>query len=420
MAATLDRLPVELFDIIVADLDLPASCNLRVSSRQLRLLSFSTFSKRYFSILKTTLGSASLNRLVNIATHPHLSNVVTALEIRLLSHLEYEVLTRISRAGVFPPPKRFPKVAGVKPEHINEEARLFNGISESDDLRCVVNRLTCALQGFDNLRIIRFCASQGAAPTDSQSLISERDQGFRTRCFQAVLKAIIDSEIDLHEFSMAKRSKRASLSYCADLQHGALQLPHHTLQALQLRFVNLGTLTVSMSARHGHDSRVPGWENGLSNIIAVAPSIQNLVLSLDHNDLGTRYSATVIRSLALSCRLSGLAYFHLASCWTHVEDLAAFIVAHAQSLGRLVFNGVCLLSGSWCSLWTSCKELKGLQWLRISSLEEAGNPIRFRLRGKDRQNIRLNSQKTRRSMSDMLEELIAAYHTEIEFPYDWL
>jgi hypothetical protein len=89
MLSPIERLPVEVFDIIAANLHLPEFQNLRYASRQLHLFVYSSF-KHCFSDQTTTLGPSSIDRLVKIASHDHLRHAVKALHIRPLSHRDYE------------------------------------------------------------------------------------------------------------------------------------------------------------------------------------------------------------------------------------------------------------------------------------------------------------------------------------------
>ncbi|KAF1843067.1 uncharacterized protein K460DRAFT_139105 [Cucurbitaria berberidis CBS 394.84] len=412
MPSPIECLPVEVFDIIAIDLDLPAYNVLRLISRQLYLLSFSSYAKRYFSALTTTLGSASLDRLVNVSSHQNLSTIVTILDIRLLNHRDYKVLAKISRVGIFPPPKRFPRVSGVRQEHISEEATLYDDVARNEFPKCIVERLACALAGFGNLRTIRFRAHHSEPFGWRSTTMPEGDQLFRSRCYTAVIDAIIKSEVNLEEFSMAKGKRVTTLSKCANLIYPTLQLPFQALRALQHRFSALQSLTLSVITAYNGDARVPGWENGLSNLIAAAPLLKTLALSLDRNSCISHYSAAVIRSLSLSCRVSELSSFQLVNCSLHEEDLTTFLSAHSRSLCQLVFSDIRLLSGNWSSLWTSLKDAENVQCLRLASLEGARSPVLFRRRNKERPNITLDAMKVGRPMAALLDDLVRVCNVE--------
>jgi hypothetical protein len=139
MTSPFESLPAEVFDVIAAHLHLTEYQTLRLSSRQLHLLSLSTFTKKYFAKLITTLGSPSLDRLVNVASNSHLSKFVTTLDIRLLNHCDYKDLTKIARIGIFPPPKRFPKVSGVKSEHLVHESTLYEDVLANKQSKCITS-----------------------------------------------------------------------------------------------------------------------------------------------------------------------------------------------------------------------------------------------------------------------------------------
>ncbi|KAH7382197.1 hypothetical protein BKA66DRAFT_463981 [Pyrenochaeta sp. MPI-SDFR-AT-0127] len=416
MVSPIEHLPVEVFDTIASDLDLPAYNALRLTSRQLNLLSFSTYAKGYFSELTATLGSASLDRLLNVSTHKYFSNAVTVLDIRLLNHRDYKLLNKISRVGIFPIPKRFPRVSGVRPETTTQEATLYDDVTKSEYPRCIVERLACSLRGFSSLETIRFRAHHSEPYGWRSTMMPEGDQLFRTKCFQAVLDALIKSDIRLKEFSMAKEKRSTTLSKCANLPYPTLQLPFRSLQALHHRFVNLESLTLSIVSAYNGDARIPGWQNALTNLIATAPSIKSLALSLDRHNRISHYSAAIIHSLALSCRFSQLQSFQLVNCSLHEEDLVAFVTAHERSLCQLVFSDIRVLTGSWPALLMSLKEAKELQCLRLASLEGTKSPLLFRRRDKERLKITLDAAKAERAMSVMLDDLIAACNSESDLP----
>ena len=416
MSSSIERLPVEIFDIIATYFDLPDYQLLRLSSQRLCLLTFSTFAKKHFCDLTTTLGSASLDRLVDISSHRYFCSVVTVLDVRLLNHGDYTLLTKISRVGIFPPTKRFLKVSGVRPEHVSEEATLYDDIIRSENLSCISERLTRALRGFTNLRAIRFRAHHAEPLGYRMTTMDEGDQVFRTRCFQAVMGAITRSNISLEEFSMAKGRRTTTLSKCANLPYPALQLPYQSLQKVQFCFANLASLALSAISAYNGDSRVPGWENAISNLIAAAPSIKHLALSLDRSSRISHYSAAIVRSLALSCRLSDLKTFQLVNCSAHEKDLEIFITAHAEALQELILSEIRLLTGSWSSLWLSLKRLPALECMRLASLEGTRSPVLFRRRDKERVKVTLDSKKAERRMSDMLDDLVIACNAERDQP----
>ena len=424
MTAPIERLPVELFDLITSDLDLLAYQQLRLTSRQLHLLSLSTFAKRYFSELTTTLGSSSLDRLVNISSHGYFSNFVTLLDIKLLTHRDYKLLTNIQKVGIFPPPKRFPIVPGIKPEHISGEATLYNDVLSRRFPQCITDRLVCSLQNISNLKTIRFRAHH-SEPVGWRSIaMPEGDQIFRTRCFQAVVDAIIDSKIQLEEFSMAKRKKKnGALRKHANVAYPSVQFPFSALPPLKHCFVHLQSLTLAIVAAHNGDSRSPGWENCVSQLIACAPNVKTLALSFDRKGLVSHYSAAVIHSLALSCRLDSLEYLHLVNCSLHEDDLTRFITAHANSIRHVNLAGIRLLSWNWETFWMSLNDIKGLRRVRLAYLEGTSSSVMFRWRDKKRSKFTLDSDKSGRLMCDLLDDLITACRGEENWlpdNFDWL
>jgi hypothetical protein len=424
MTSPIERLPVEVFEIIAYDLDLAACQELRLSSRQLHSLSLSTFAKRYFVELNTSLGNPTLDRIVSISKHGYFSSVVTQLNIKLLTYRDYKNLTAIKRVGIFPPPKRFHIVPGIRQADINGECELYNDLSGWTNLTCITNRLTQALKRLYNVKTIRFRAFH-AEPEGWQHYgqMPDRDQKFRTKCFEAVLDSIQASGIQLDEFSMAKRQKSTTLRRGADLPAAALQ-SCLVQSSMKHAFANLQSLTLALTAAYSGEtrSRVPGWEKRTSQLLSCAPNLRHLTLSLDRNAHISHYSAYIIKSLASSCRLLNLESFHLYNCCVHASDLHHFVLAHAECLRTLSLQSVRLLSGSWLDFWPTLKMMHNLRCLRFGSLEGSDLLVTFfRARlsksNKARSRVTLDTVSGR-PMNDLLDELVASSQSNAEYAAD--
>lgn len=368
MTSAIERLPVEVFDIITSDLDLPAYKELRLSSRTLHLLSLSTFAKRYFSVLTTTLGSPSLDRLLHVSCHSYFSEFVARLEIKLLTHRDYKTLKSIRRVGIYPPPKRLQIVPGIRLEDVSDESTLYDDVLGPNYPRCIIDRLTRALYGFDNLKIARFRAHHSEHAGRQAMPMPEGDQIFRTRCFQAVMESLSKSEVQLEEFSMAKRKRSCTPKKFADLPYSALQLSLGALVPLRHCFEHLQSLTLSIVAARNGDARVPGWENGMSNFICCASNLKCLTLSLDRRGWSSVYSSTIIHSLAQSCHLPALESFHLINSCLQENDLIKFLTAHASTIRSITLSEIRLLTWDWTTFWTSLRTLENLRRIRLAGL----------------------------------------------------
>ncbi|KAF2824895.1 hypothetical protein CC86DRAFT_48362 [Ophiobolus disseminans] len=412
MTSPVECLPVEVFDIIASGLDTPAYQQLRLTSRQLHLLTLSTFAKRCFSELTTTLGSPSLDRLVRVSKHGYFCKAVTFLDIKLLNHRDYMLLTNIHKVGIYPPPKRFSSVPGVKQEHISSEATLYDDVLGPQYPQCITARLTRALEGFPNLKRIRFRARYNDPNVWRSIAMPEGDQVFRTKCFQAVFDAILKSEIQLEDFSTAKQKRSTILSKSASLAYPALQFPFSTMPSLQHCFARLQSLKLAIVAAHNGDSRIPGWENGLSQFLACAPDLRSLTLSLDRTRHVSHYSAAIIRSLALSCRLEALESFHLLNCSLHESDLIKYLITHAKSLTCISLSTMQLLTWNWETFWTSLQGLGALRRVHVACLEGVRGLVTFRCGNSLKSKLVLDPQKAESSMGEMLEDLAAAVRGE--------
>jgi hypothetical protein len=275
MTSPIERLPgvpVEVFDIIASSLDLVAFQHLRLTSRQLHLLSLSPFAKRYFSRLSTTLGSPSLDRLLAISKHGYFSGIVVQLDIKLLTHRDYKLLTDIQKVGIFPPPKRFPVVPGIKQEHVSGEATLYDHVCGRNAKypACITERLTRSLGNLKVLKNINL-RTHHAEPVEWQALpIPEGDTLFRTKCFEAVFDAVLKSGIQLEEFGMAKQAKATN---ALNLEYSALPCP---VPFLRHCFEHLHSLTLAVVTYSNGDARAPGWERGIAQFIAVHPASRSL------------------------------------------------------------------------------------------------------------------------------------------------
>ena len=413
MTSPIERLPVEVFEIIAADLDLDSYKQLRLSSWRLHSLSLSTFGKRYFAKLTTTLGSPSLDRLVNVSNHAYFSRFPTQLSIKLLTYRDYKNLTAVRRVGIYPPPKRFSLIPGIKLVDIEGESTLYDDLFSSGESKCVTQRLTRALRGLDNLKAVHFRTFHSETGGWRYGEMPERDQKFRTRCFEALLQSIILSEIQLEEFGMARKKRTNTLRRGADLGAAAVTLPLPVLTSLQFSFSHLQSLTLSLVAAHNGGSRVPGWENGTSQLVSCAPNLRHLTLSLDRSVHISHYSAAIIKALAFSCCLPALESFHLINCSVQQADLDNLVAVHADTLQVIMLNGVRLLSGTWMSFWSSLKVVPHLRFLRFGSLEGTDLVVMHFRTSKGRSKTTLDIMESGRSMDDMLEDLITSNNGDL-------
>jgi len=423
MSSSIESLPVEVFELIATILCISSHKALRLSSRRLRLLVHATFAKKAFSELHTTLGSWSVDHLIKVSSHQHLRNAVKAIHVRLLTHLDYETLTSITRLGIFPPPKRFRRVSGVRDAYVADEAATYNYITGSEYPRRLYDGLVQALRGFPNLKVVRIRA-KSYEPFQGRNNMSEGDQLFRARCFQILLDAIVGSEVHLEEFAMTKAGPNATPHKGVHLSCSGFKMPPQKLQALHHRFSHLQSLTLSLDTSYNIDKRLPGWEHAIADFIATAPQLRNMSLSLDRVLCLSHHGVAIIRSLASSCRLRELEQLQLHNVALHGDDLAMLIRAHAASLKKVVFSDIRLLYGDWLSTWNMLRACERLMFLRlfalngdkapVNALNGGKAPVKFTRRYTGRPNITLDAKKNKRSMSDMLDDLIANCNTQTE------
>ncbi|OAK99275.1 hypothetical protein IQ06DRAFT_294668 [Phaeosphaeriaceae sp. SRC1lsM3a] len=411
MTSPIERLPVEVFEIILSELELGHYQQLRLSSRQLHSLSLSPFAKKYFTDITTTLGSPSLNRLDNISSHAYFRHVVTQLNIKLLTYRDYKTLMAIKRVGIFPPPKRFPVVRGVRPTEVSEESTLFDDLKDSKNGKCITERLARSLVHLVNIKAVCFRALHSEPQGWAFRNMPGNDQVFRQKCFQVVVEAIIQSGVQLEEFTMAKqiRTKANKIVKSADLECPALQLHGSSASSLVHSFSHLRSLTLSLISNREHSTLTTRGEFCPSHFITCAPSLKHLTLKLDRGTDRSTDSATVFRSIARTCRLPALESFHLLNCALYSSDLELFLVAHAQSLCTLSLNCVQVLSGTWVAIWTALKGSTKLQLLTAARLDSPSSPP---FASKRYSKKTLDVESSEKSMEDMLEELVVSSYAD--------
>ncbi|KAI8936643.1 hypothetical protein NX059_007042 [Plenodomus lindquistii] len=370
-SSPLASLPVELFDLIAAHLDPVTFKTLRLCSRRLNSLSLDPFAKRYFSRVTTTLGSSSLDRLVHIAKHHHFSKAVTALHVRFLYYADYCDLETIARLRIYPPPKRFALalMPGITSKNIPTESTLYKDVCGDAYPNCIVERLGRALKSFANVKTVRFYTRLSQNGDDPGPC--HHDDTFRNKCFQAVITAMVDSEINLCELSVSKGSRTRPLHRCLRLPYTAISFPPKTLQGLLPRLSTLNSLTLAIDSAYPGSSRDGGWDRTLAKLIAMTPSIANLTLSLDHCNNISHYSTAMLQSLTPYCRRLSLASLVLSNCMTDEETLATLLLAQKPSLCQLDLSGIKLCSGSWSSVLLSCKSMEKLERIRLAMLKDS-------------------------------------------------
>lgn len=418
MTSAFERLPAEVFDIIAASLTLPEYQTIRLTSQRLHLLTLSSFNKKYFTKLITTLGSPSLDRLVRVASHAHLSRLVTTLEVRLLTEQDYKELGKIARIGLIPPPKRFPKIPYIRDQDVAQEATLYDDVLANRQAKCITERLARSLQHLSNLTALTIRTQKPEAPEWKTLPLPSGDSTFRTRCLRAVLDALAQStNVRLATFTMAKQSTPYSLLKPANIPYPSLQLPLEHLQRLRPSFSTLTSLTLSIVAAHNDHHRLPGWENSIGRLVSCAPLLVTLSLSLDRKHQVSQYAARIIRSLSDALQLDYLEDLNICNASAHESDLAKLVKTHAGTLLRVGLKNVSLLTGEWERVLAGFKGVEALREVRLANVdvEGGGRPVvglrqreGGRERGREKRKITLDVDKTGKRMGELLDEVIKA------------
>jgi hypothetical protein len=399
MTSKIERLPQELVDLIVVYLSLEDCQTLRLASKQLCSLTLTTFSSTYFSTRVTTLGVPSLGRLVQTSAHPHFSACVSLLDIKLLNYEDYGNLRQIDRVGIYPPPKRFPKVPQVKFEHVSDECKLLDYMRTHPDPKAVVHPLARALKSLRNIRAIRLRVN-GLTLYGNPYINAEDEvyQSFMSSCFRAVLDAILRSGVRLQEFAMIKGNTARPLSKSANLDYSTFNFPVQFLSSLKTAFCALKSLRLSIRTYHNGNSRTAGWENGVSQFIAAASSLEDLTICLQAADAKPWFRAALMHAVCRTVKLPMLKSLQLYGCIVDELDLVDLIKTHASSLRRLLVSDTKLRSGTWLSVMNTFMEDLDLDFLRLQYLQQSATPRVIRWSADDVKNtskLNINARKSR-------------------------
>lgn len=414
----MERLPVELVDIIVGFLPLPDRQTLRLVSKQLHSLTLVTFASDYFSQRSTTLGIPSLARLVELSARPRLAAAVKQLDVKLLNYEDYENLRKMDRVAVYPPPKRFARVPQVKARDVALECKLLDYMRTHDDPNAVVHPLTRVLKGLPHLEAVRLRVN-GLTLYGNPHINAEDNifQDFLSACFKAVLDAVIRSGVKLHHLTTLKGHTVRPTSKSANLIYPAFTFASTYLISLQNAFTRLKVLRLSIRTNCNRNARVPGWENGVSHFISAAPALEQLTLCLQASDSEPWFRAAVVHSICHTVRLPCLKMLQLYGCVVDERDFVAFIKLHAVTMRHLSISDTELRSGKWISILSSFKQDLHLDYLRLQYLQQSEPPRAIQW-GKDMKKSRLIIEKRksvdRDSMLTALAQAISSLTTAME------
>jgi hypothetical protein len=414
MPAPMERLPVELVDLVVRHFSLPDCQSLRLVSRQLYALTLSTFRSRYFAKRTTTLSTPSLGRLLRVSSS-HLSQSVSLLDVKLLNLEDYQSLSKISRVGIYPPPKRFQQVANVRPQDISKEYALYDYMRTNDDPKDVIKHLGQALGQLSHVRAVRLRVN-GETLQSYFSGEEDEEEGYSVfvhACFKAVIAAIVRSGVQLHDFSVIKGTKARPSSKSANLIYPAFNSSFPALLSLSKAFSSLKTLRLSIRTDYHGNHRVPGWQNGISQFVATASSLEELTLCFPPMDTEPAFKAAAMQSLASTLDLPNLKSLQLYGCVVDEQALSNFVQAHS-ALRQIIITDVRVLNGSWNTVLRAIHESLNLETLRLSFLQQSEAPRDIWWNRGSRRKSKLVMDTTdraeQRTMNEMLSEAIDYLH----------
>lgn len=419
-SSKLERLPQELVDLIVVHLSVRDCQALRLASKQLCSLTLTSFTNTSFSRRVTTLSVPSLTRLVQTSEHPHFSRSVSLLDIKLLNYEDYGHLREIDRIGIYPPPKRLPRVPQVKVGDTSQECKLLDYMRTNQDPKAVIHPLSRALTGFKDLKTVRFRVN-GLTLYGNPHISAEDEvyQYFLSACFKAVLTAIIRSGVRLQQLTLIKNATVRPLSKSANLDYSAFNLPVPFLISLENAFASLKSLHLSIRTYHNGNSRTAGWEKGVARVIAAASSLEELTICLQATDNKPWFRAAVMQAICRSVELPMLKSLQLYGCVVDELDLVALITTHASSLRRLLISDTELRSGGWLSILNTLNEDLDLNYLRLQYLQQNAAPrvvrwVTDNIRNSSKLNIDARKTRNKSCMKEGLSQAITSLAASIE------
>lgn len=418
MTSKLESLPAELADMIIVYLSLSDCQLLRLVSKHLYSLTLTTFTANYFSKRTTTLGTPSLQRLVETSAHPRFSASVTLLDVKLLNLEDYENLLKIDRVGVYPPPKRLPRVPQVKIQDISRECKLLDYMHTHSDPKAVIHPLSRALRGLSNLDTIRIRVN-GLTLYGNPYIKAEEKvyQEFLSACFKAVLDAVIRSGIKLRHFTSIKGTSVRPFTKSANLIYPAFNFSFPNLVSLQNAFACLKSLRLSIRTNYNRNARVPGWENGISHFISSAPALEELGLCLQARDSEPWFRAAVMHAVCRTVELPALKLLQLYGCVVDESDLVAFIKTHCLTLRRISLSDTELRAGTWVSVLDHFKQYLNLDYLRLQYLQQNVLPRAIQWGGEVKKSkliIEAGKHRSQDSMEARLSQAIAGLAAAME------
>ncbi|PSN67721.1 hypothetical protein BS50DRAFT_347816 [Corynespora cassiicola Philippines] len=410
MSSQVELLPVELLDLVISPLGLLDQASFRLASRQIYAKTLSKFSKVYFSRARTSLSLPSLLRLEGITSRAYLAESVTALDIKLLDQSDYQTLRKISNVGIYPPPKRFPKIPRVDYRNLGAEIKIFDDVLDGASMDRTVALFSRILKRLSSLKTIQLRVR--VLPTEAgYKERTPEDLEFHARCFTILLESLVKSGVRLQELRLPKGKPFPMASHFAGISYLTFNMSMARYQSLSDALSSLKSLALCINTQYKENARVPGWENGVSHFISSAASVQDLSLNLDSwSPVG--YSAAIMASLSRSTQLSNLRTFKLYGSKVNGQDLLLFLRNHAASLHHVTLAHIDLFDALWRDQLASFKTYLALKSLQLMGIRQGQSPVFFPwrpLRKRDFVTISTKKRSEKRTMQELMDQAIYGY-----------
>lgn len=197
------------------------------------------------------------------------------------------------------------------------------------------------------------------------------------------------------------------------IPHQAFNFALPYLVSLGNAFITMKSISLSINEWCSANSRMPGWENGISQFISTAPSLETLSLNLGKGYPEPRYSVPIIRSLAQTTRFPKLHTFQLYGGAFEELDLLDFVLNHKHSIRRISLPHVNNQDGYWKSILTAFRDSLDLEYLYVQRPMERGNLLSFCIDPPAR-TFTLMIDTTPEDESRSMEELLTQYISTVK------
>ncbi|KAF2493263.1 hypothetical protein BU16DRAFT_75241 [Lophium mytilinum] len=420
MATSIEKIPTELLDLITSDLSLEEFSSLRLSCKAVYASSLHSFGIAFCSKRVCILTLPSLENIVSISKHVEFGS--TMRELDFAADVRPEDAVNTTQDLIMLPQeeveRRNPNASTARAKREFHEALMAQAEATGRMNEGILSEMLIeAFRNFPKLETIRFY-QETVSPTSTRTFKKSSRVAYASCCFQQILTAIIESRLTLEKLKTVEKPGvyRCSRSG-AVVSHDAFYVNLPRLEGLKQSFVRLRSLELWISASYHGRSRLPGWENGISQFLAAAPALESLTLHIDAIAYGSRYCIDIVRSIANTVYLPKLRKLHFVGAQFDEEDLANLVTKHKNTLCILRFECSRMHHGTWRALFETFRESLQLEALRLEFPTQGDERVTFPFSDYWCHYLSVNDQDDydeKWTMPDLLTELIDGLKVGLE------